>query len=159
MSPLQKRCLKRSFLAEELYQTWKLSHDRWMTACEIDEISSECVELCHLLARAWKARDAEFFSNGMGVLERETAILDLATDKVANVIVQLLVDVAKSKATAPGCGCSELLASELDDLRERQKKSPRFDPSSPEIRAMIEQSEADFARGDYLTLDELVHAS
>ena len=59
MSLLADRCLRRSFLVQEMYETWQLAQkDHHPVAAELEEIAAECVELCRLLVRAWAIRAA-----------------------------------------------------------------------------------------------------
>ena len=85
-------------------------------------------------------------------------MLDTATDKVAGVIDRLISAAEIAMAKGFAIDVIELLHAGVAAVRLSQANSPRFDANSPEIREMIKQSRADYARGDYRYLDDLIHA-
>jgi hypothetical protein len=155
MSLLQTRCLKRSFLVEELYETWKLDHNQAMLAADIEEFGGECRELCQLLHRAWKARNDEFFKTGIGDLGSETEMLDVATEKASVVIRGVLAAAEIAKRNGIAIVVVGPLQKELESLLAIQVKAPRFDMT--ELIKLSEESRAAYAKGDFRYLDEWLH--
>ena len=61
MSLIADRCLKRTFLVQEMYESWQLARADETFEFDFVEIVEECVELCRLLVRMVDPREPPFF--------------------------------------------------------------------------------------------------
>jgi hypothetical protein len=150
MSLLVERCLKRSFLLEELYEHWQIDRHEAELAGDLQELSSECLQLAELVAHAFEQLSNEFFRTGFGDFAKPSRALRLAIRKTTGVI-ELVMNLAAAHAQQATSG--EPLRLKLESLRDIDRKAAEY-WAAPDA-AMAEQARADYERGDYRLAEDL----
>jgi hypothetical protein len=155
MSVLVNRCVRRSFLVEELVETWQVHHQAAMYALDVEALVGECLDLSTLLSESWpKLRDLLFDEricdiDGAGKLlegcvKRTTPLLDRVLGFV-NFVKKTGHEIARTVEL-------ERAIKEMRTLREAiEKEWPKIDPK------MTEESLADYRRGEYRAVETLLH--
>jgi hypothetical protein len=71
MDMLILRCRKRTQVAEDMAEQWKIAHVEAMAACDADELLAECIELGELIRRGWNRVLDRFFSENVKDVDGE----------------------------------------------------------------------------------------
>ena len=157
MSILVSRCVKRSHVVEELLEGWSSDHREAMLASDIEELCNESVELCQLLETSWQGLFASLFEDPFFNTEVVGQLFQDAVRRSAKAVRK--VDVLAVEAQKRGY--------EIEKADELANGLARLDALDVEVatkwpfvdRRMIEESQLAIERGEYQTIEELLHAA
>lgn len=159
MSLLISLCLKRSIVVDELVEAWQRDHQQAMFAHEVDELCAESNEVCRLCANMWSQLREQLFDCKVQDVDKTGRMALEAIEKAlhgARRVLGLIADAGKLGFEINGAADLEEQVRNLEGIREKLlRKWPFYDHKMME---MSRESLADYARGDYQTVEEILHA-
>jgi hypothetical protein len=153
-----ERCSARSRLVGELVEKWKLEHEQAMMERDTEDIANaavaECIDLMSLVKRTWRSTIGDssknvFDPNGHG--DRLKAIIADTIAVVRKSEESLIKPAEQLHNTIAGVEEFRNLRDEFDAIQtEAEELWPKIDED------MVRRSRADFAKGDYRLIEELI---
>lgn len=157
MNVLIDRCMKRSNLVQELYESWYLVHQvagqQATFATDVAELCEESIALCRLCKHTWETLWNQLFdvhvSNNVEIVGRSFRTI---LDRSIEVATKIRDSAARAEKKGQPIALAEQVVSSLTELEavkdEFEEKWPFFDTK------MSEEAHADFLRGDYITAEQ-----
>jgi hypothetical protein len=155
MSVLIRRCVKRSYLVEELVETWQIEHSQAMFARDLEELVQECLELSGLLTKGWQSAVHVLFDEQFDDLDTIGKMLKVAIDKSIGVfrkVEDLISEAIRKHYDIEGAEAFRRAVSDTVAMKkEVEKQWPAVN------HRMIQESIAAYSRGDYQTAEDMLY--
>lgn len=157
MTMLMRRCLGRAQLVADLVEPWRRHDQETMKAQDAEELLVECLGLVELNQQTWTAcLDVLFSPNARGLDELGESIR--AAVQRTLTIMELLAPYLKQAEDhghhfARRADFDEAVAQTKQLAQEIEVKWPFYDEK------MVEESRAALARGEFQSVEELLHAA
>lgn len=158
MNVLLDRCMRRSNLVHELYESWQLDHQEARYAADVEELCGEAVDLCRLCRHVWQTLWDELFKlliyNPITTGLSFQKIIDRSTEVAASINGEAIKATNKGHKFAG----AEQLADCVRDMEALKKEIADKWPFMNDDPDMAAESRAAILRGEYMTIEELLHA-
>ena len=153
-----RRYMRRSQLALDLVEEWKVNHDHAMFALDIQEWVSECIDLGDLTKHVWSLfRELLMKDPNAAVIDESGRVIQAAVQRtlaIFEAVNELVQDASRKGFALQEVADFELARHETRAIMDKIKVV--FMEPDPK---MIEESLAAYKRGEYYTSEELLRAA
>jgi hypothetical protein len=155
MNVLINRCVLRSFLAEELVETWQVNYQAAMYSLDLEAVVDESLDLSALLRKSWPKIRELLFDERICDIAGAGKLFEGCVKRTNSLLNRVLGFVHVVEKT--GHEIARLL--ELDcAIKEMKRLKETIEKEWPKIDAkMTEESLADYRRGEYKSVETLLN--
>lgn len=155
MSILANRCLRGTYLVEELLEDWEIRHRKAMLAGDLEELVQECLDLSGLISRAWRGTRDDLFAGRLYDIDAAGKTMQIVFERSLNAFNKLVNLIAEARPCTGDIHRSDELFKAVQQVNELKAE---WSKDWPLVNyELIAQSKAAYERGEYLLAEDMLN--